>query len=494
MTNNGTLTARDFLPLGGGPVLVTSLTILNNGTIVGENGRLFGGAVRLRAPGHPIYLPGTFQNNGQISGGWGAIHGGSVRISYYNGVASNAGIISGGGSDNGGGGNATMAASSATNEPGATIAGGVSARGTGRGGAATLLGTDAAINRSGASVTGGDSISAAGGDASVESEGLAQNDGPEGVFPAAAILGGDGCQPGKANLYGGQTVNRGVVAAGQSTCGTFGSAGLDPPNGLVTGATRLTADNFYIVAGDSLTIGGFDAPLAVDAGNWLEIIVAPGGTLDLRNNPPGTTWMHATNGIFIEADNILLDPGVTLDQIMSPPPTVLSGGRFVRLYVSPTTDIQMHPGESLDLEIVVGNSSNMPDQLQYTLSQSLPWATLPPDEPLWNAAAIEIRVLPIQINVPPTALPGETNTITLTANTVATFGSAVSELHLSVPPSPCPGDVNGDRVVSESDLGILLGSWQTAVIPFSGADLNGDGTVTSSDLGILLANWHVSCP
>ncbi len=57
-------------------------------------------------------------------------------------------------------------------------------------------------------------------------------------------------------------------------------------------------------------------------------------------------------------------------------------------------------------------------------------------------------------------------------------------------PLPCPGDLNGDRRVNESDLGILLQSWQSG----PGGDADGDGDTDESDLGILLQNWQVVCP
>ncbi len=50
---------------------------------------------------------------------------------------------------------------------------------------------------------------------------------------------------------------------------------------------------------------------------------------------------------------------------------------------------------------------------------------------------------------------------------------------------PCPGDVNGDGIVSSTDLLALLGSWQ---MPGLG-DFNGDGTTNTLDMMILLANW-----
>ncbi|MFO0839188.1 MAG: dockerin type I domain-containing protein [Phycisphaerae bacterium] len=56
------------------------------------------------------------------------------------------------------------------------------------------------------------------------------------------------------------------------------------------------------------------------------------------------------------------------------------------------------------------------------------------------------------------------------------------------------GDANGDNVVNESDLGIILSNWQLSVTPHTNGDVNGDGVVNESDLGILLSNWQLSCP
>ncbi|MFO0840353.1 MAG: hypothetical protein U1D55_17735 [Phycisphaerae bacterium] len=53
----------------------------------------------------------------------------------------------------------------------------------------------------------------------------------------------------------------------------------------------------------------------------------------------------------------------------------------------------------------------------------------------------------------------------------------------------CAGDLNGDKVVNESDLGILLGAWQSGRC----GDLNRDGQSAEADLGILLANWQNVC-
>ncbi len=59
---------------------------------------------------------------------------------------------------------------------------------------------------------------------------------------------------------------------------------------------------------------------------------------------------------------------------------------------------------------------------------------------------------------------------------------------------PCAGDADGSCNVDEVDLGLVLGSWQLAVPPFTLGDVDGDGLVNESDLGIVLANWQRVCP
>ncbi len=51
--------------------------------------------------------------------------------------------------------------------------------------------------------------------------------------------------------------------------------------------------------------------------------------------------------------------------------------------------------------------------------------------------------------------------------------------------SDCPGDVDGDGDTDQSDLGILLASYDID----GGGDLDGDGDTDQSDLGILLADY-----
>ncbi|MFO0839753.1 MAG: hypothetical protein U1D55_14680 [Phycisphaerae bacterium] len=69
---------------------------------------------------------------------------------------------------------------------------------------------------------------------------------------------------------------------------------------------------------------------------------------------------------------------------------------------------------------------------------------------------------------------------------------ALDTLHAQL--QVCTADINGDFVVDEADLGILLANWNQPVPLIRDGDLNGDGFVDESDLGILLSNWRNVCP
>lgn len=63
--------------------------------------------------------------------------------------------------------------------------------------------------------------------------------------------------------------------------------------------------------------------------------------------------------------------------------------------------------------------------------------------------------------------------------------------------SPCPADIDGDGVVGQSDLGLLLSAFNSCTGDPNfdpDADLDGDGCVNQVDLGILLPLFGTSCP
>ncbi|MFG0252818.1 MAG: hypothetical protein ACF8NJ_08100, partial [Phycisphaerales bacterium JB038] len=76
---------------------------------------------------------------------------------------------------------------------------------------------------------------------------------------------------------------------------------------------------------------------------------------------------------------------------------------------------------------------------------------------------------------------GDTGTCTVPTDTATLTINGVT---------PCPEDLDGDDYIGQSDLGILLASYEVD----AGGDINGDGATDQSDLGMLLALYDQPCP
>jgi cyclophilin family peptidyl-prolyl cis-trans isomerase len=72
--------------------------------------------------------------------------------------------------------------------------------------------------------------------------------------------------------------------------------------------------------------------------------------------------------------------------------------------------------------------------------------------------------------------------------TIIATGSVLAVLSLAPRLLGCTGDLDGDLDVDQSDLGLLLASYELD----DGGDLDDDGDTDQSDLGLLLADWGCS--
>lgn len=72
--------------------------------------------------------------------------------------------------------------------------------------------------------------------------------------------------------------------------------------------------------------------------------------------------------------------------------------------------------------------------------------------------------------------------------------SRVARLTLFCTTCPCPGSTNGDRVVDQNDLDLVLFNFGQAVPSGTGGDANGDGAVDQDDLDLVLGQFGTVCP
>lgn len=171
-----------------------------------------------------------------------------------------------------------------------------------------------------------------------------------------------------------------------------------------------------------------------------------GSTLDLRGLPASSTLLTTAEPVLIQCDTILLDPGVALSDLFSPPPIVQPGAAYTEL----TVEMSRAPN-TLSLSGAIGkveivNRGNQFEAVSVALADTAGWLaapgtvlTVPPGE----SAALSLPLL-----LPPTAPACAFTDITIAATPL---GGGLS-------PEPLVqrvfkgGDSDGDGVPDWMDL------------------------------------------
>ena len=192
---------------------------------------------------------------------------------------------------------------------------------------------------------------------------------PGGSGGTVAIIAGNCSFP--SNLYIGATatVNVGgpsvggcpdvtLFSSGISTIlGTVGAQGSncafwDPPDLKLSG-DGLVQSKVLTVAGDTFTATGLNGP-GLRADHSLSILLSPGSVLDLRGLEPGSEpYFQAGEQLTVCADEIVLDPGVHLEELMQPPPEPCQGQYVTALNLTPGQWQAVQPGDTVTLTLQV---------------------------------------------------------------------------------------------------------------------------------------------
>jgi len=170
-------------------------------------------------------------------------------------------------------------------------------------------------------------------------------------------------------------------AATQTILGTISGGTcirMDPPDVIVTDTATFSSKNI-VIAGANVAITNLLDPGQIQATETLTVKVNPGGTLDLRNLAAGQDWLSAGSGISLYADTILLDPGVSIGDIMDPAPTVFPGEEFAQVCLNPSggASYAAQPGTSLQIPYQVMNCGSAASDFTVSLTGPGDWLTNP---------------------------------------------------------------------------------------------------------------------
>lgn len=191
---------------------------------------------------------------------------------------------------------------------------------------------------------------------------------PGGSGGTVGIVAGNCSFP--SNLYIGPTASVNVGGPSVGACpditlfsagtsvvlGTVGFQGTncafwDPPDLKLSGNGLVQAKELT-VAGDTFTAAGLNGT-GLRAGHSLSILLSPGSVLDLRGLEPGEPYFQAGEQITLCADEIVLDPGVSLDELMQPPPELCLGQYVTALNLTPGQWQVVQPGDTVTLTLQV---------------------------------------------------------------------------------------------------------------------------------------------
>jgi hypothetical protein len=494
LTNNGEIRGERGGPQHGGDIHIWPIDILtwgnrviegefiNNGTIIGGSGSEVGGSVFIGRNGDPLWnnwhsqrdaVIRTMTNNGLIKGGdTGHEYGGLVRVEGID--ASNTGQIVGG-----------------------------DAHGT-AGGTVRFWGQDNVTNEG--LVKGGnnypvpsDYVTAYGGDVFVGSRGNTTN------AAGASIISGDGPCAGAVLVFGVNKDLRGTIQPGHRyDSSTPLTVIIDPVQGQITGDANISAEDITIAAENWLTIGDFNDANAIIAEHDIIITIAPGGTLDMRNNPAGTTVINAANDVTIWAPNLLLDDGVTLQDIISAGGSIThnsSGKRLTSIHGDPNQTFYTYKAlsqqsEGITIRLPISNLGNMSETVDYQVQTQgkTGWASPSSTSGYIALGPMDSNSVEVDVNVPGNALPADSVTITMTLKRQG-HSEVEDSTNVTVMVCPYAGDFDHDGAVDYNDLSQFTERWLTTTENpdnwYGNLDVSepNDSAINFKDFGRAAENW-----
>ena len=172
---------------------------------------------------------------------------------------------------------------------------------------------------------------------------------------------------------------------------------------------------------------------AITATECITVAVGSGGQIDLRGHGAGENVLSAGQGIFLYADpgQIRLDPGVSFDDLTSPPAQVAPPSVIRQGFLHAQGEATVFVGASAVISLTLTNAGGGADIFQLAVSDAEGWS--------WQLSpgSLSLESMADGVAVATAAVPldavGLHNEVTFTAQSTADPSQmAVSDLRLSV--------------------------------------------------------------
>ena len=189
-----------------------------------------------------------------------------------------------------------------------------------------------------------------------------------------------GVSGGHVCAFGIPKVNRGIIRAGD---GNPPGNVIDPMLQELSNNAEVWGENVKLAGDESMIIDLYSLTQkpAIQAEGDLEIILPPGGILEIQgcpndmNNPP---YLASAGGnIVIHANEINISCGLGLSDLFSPTPTVMQGSRFACIRIGPGGATLAEPGEESTYWVDVINTGTKTCYADWQISSDKGWLTNP---------------------------------------------------------------------------------------------------------------------
>jgi uncharacterized repeat protein (TIGR01451 family) len=241
-------------------------------------------------------------------------------------------------------------------------------------------------------------------------------------------------------------VNNGTIKAG----GPGSTVKVDPTTLKFGSTTRISdADNIVIFGGENWTMELNNLSVgAISAAKTITIAVGKGGVVDLRGSAAKS--LKAAEKVEIFADSVVLDNGVTLQQLVETPNLVRGPAKI--LYSASWSGVQQivaEPGETVPISMALLNGGPTEDTYTLTMTHSagdFVVSEVPADATVNSQRRTELE---FEVTLPQTRGAEDVITLTATSQNDPTM-KAVAEIHVGVKPAevvtpPTTGDNTGDN-------------------------------------------------
>ncbi len=162
------------------------------------------------------------------------------------------------------------------------------------------------------------------------------------------------------------------------------------------------------------------SPWAIDAQLYCKVGTGPGGTIDMRNNPPGWPVIICNGPIELLADNILLDPGTMIESICGPGPVLMApSGPIYDVAATVSASGTGYPKMPVEVKFLVANMGNVDDTYTINVANSHGWPQVVSDATVALSAIDPMdTIVTVTLDIPPWAVP-DVDTVHVSINVVS---------------------------------------------------------------------------